>query len=383
MRIAIVGGGPAGLYFAYLWRKRHTTALVTVFEQNPRDATFGFGVVFSDRAMDFLETGDPETAAVITARMQTWNDIAIVHRGERIAIDGVGFSAIGRLDLLRIFQRRAAEVGADLRFETPVADIGQLHSFDLIIAADGVNSFVRRSFEADFETSIAYLDEKFAWFGTSKPFDTLTQTFIENELGTFNAHHYRYAAGKSTFIVECDQATWLRAGFGELDEEASRALCERIFTDTLEGSPLIANKSAWRNFPWIWNRRWHHRNIVLVGDALRTAHYSIGSGTRLAMEDVIALVQALEANPNNLTAAFEAYQAARQHVVEKLVDAARVSAAWYANFPAHMKLKPLELAQSYILRSGRLSEARLRQMSPRFMKRFDQAQAVTAHDIKP
>lgn len=383
MQIAVVGGGPAGLYFAYLWRKRHPSALVTVFEQNPRDATFGFGVVFSDRAMDFLEASDPETAALITSQMETWNDIAIVHRGERIAIDGVGFSAIGRLDLLRIFRRRAEEVGADLRFETPVADIGQLLSFDFIIAADGVNSFVRRSFEANFETSIAYLDEKFAWFGTPKPFDTLTQTFIENELGTFNAHHYRYAPGRSTFIVECDQATWLRAGFGELDEEASRALCERVFADTLDGAPLIANKSAWRNFPWIWNRRWYHRNIVLVGDALRTAHYSIGSGTRLAMEDVIALVQALEANPHNITAAFEAYQGARQPIVEKLVEAARISAAWYANFPAHIKLTPLELARGYILRSGRLSEVRLRQMSRHFMKRLDEAREVKARGIEP
>jgi 2-polyprenyl-6-methoxyphenol hydroxylase-like FAD-dependent oxidoreductase len=378
MRICILGGGPAGLYFAYRWRKRHPEDFVTVFEQNPPDATFGFGVVFSDRAMGFLEADDPETAALIAQRKEMWNDIAIVHRGERIVIDGVGFSALGRLDLLRVLQSLAQSAGATLRFGMPIASVGQLGEFDLVVAADGVNSLVRRSFEGDFGTSISYLDEKFAWFGTTKPFETLTQTFIENEFGAFNAHHYSYSPAMSTFIVECDRATWLRAGFDALDGEAARAVCERIFASALGGHPLIANKSSWRNFPWIWNRRWFHRNMVLVGDALHTAHYSIGSGTRLAMEDAIALIKSLEAHPGDQNDALAHYQAERQPVVEKLIEASRISAAWYAKFAQHMKLSPMELARSYISRSGRMDDARLRQMAPRFVKRLEEAQSTAA-----
>ncbi|HZV19923.1 MAG TPA: FAD-dependent monooxygenase [Hyphomicrobiales bacterium] len=377
MRIAVLGGGPAGLYFAYLWRKRNPKAAVTLFEQNPAGATFGFGVVFSDRAMEFLDGDDPETAKLISARMESWRDIAIVHRGERIIIDGVGFSAIGRLELLRIFQTLAEKAGVDLRFGTAITSPSQLDHFDLIVAADGVNSIIRRGFEGDFGTSLSYLDEKFAWFGTTMPFETLTQTFIENEFGTFNAHHYRYAPMMSTFIVECDRATWLHAGLDRLDEESSRAICERIFADTLEGHRLIANKSLWRNFPWIWNRRWFHRNMVLVGDALHTAHYSIGSGTRLAMEDVLALLKALEAHPRELTDALYCYQAERLPIVEKLVEASRVSAAWYANFPEHMKLPPLELARSYFMRSGRMDEMRLAQTAPLFAQRLKHEEGLS------
>ncbi|MBV9077361.1 MAG: FAD-dependent monooxygenase [Methylobacteriaceae bacterium] len=371
MRIAVLGGGPAGLYFAGLWARRHPGDRVTLFEQNPADATFGFGVVFSDRAMDFLRADDPETADAITARMETWQDIALVHRGEAVAIDGVGFAAIGRLDLLQLLQARAREAGAELRTGTLVRDLAELDGFDLIVGADGVNSLVRRSHEGDFASSLSYLDNKFAWFGTTRRFETLTQTFVETEFGPFNAHHYRYAPGMSTFIVECDRATWLRAGLDGLDQEASRRLCEEVFAEALDGHPLVANKSVWRNFPWLWSERWSHRNLVLVGDALHTAHFSIGSGTRLAMEDVLALVKALEAHPGDLAQGLAAYEAARKPVVEKLVRAAKTSAGWYERFAEHMRLPPLDFAMSYITRSGRVDDERLRRMAPRFMARFE------------
>lgn len=377
MRVCVLGGGPAGLYFAYLWRKRRPKDLVVLLEQNSAHATFGFGVVFSDRALDFLRADDPETAAAIAPKMERWRDIAIVHRGEKVTIDGVGFSAIGRLELLQFFQSKAESVGAELRFGIAVTSVDNLAGFGLIVAADGVNSLIRRTFPGDFGTSISYLDEKFAWFGTTKPFDTLTQTFIENEFGTFNAHHYRYAPEMSTFIVECDRGTWLRAGFATMDEETSRALCQRLFAETLDGHPLIANKSGWRNFPWIWNRRWFHSNMVLVGDALHTAHYSIGSGTRLAIEDVLALVKALEMYPGNLDDAFSAYQKDRMPIVKALVQASRESAAWYSNFPTHMKLAPLELAKRYIMRSGRLDDRQLREMAPRFVAQFEKASGTS------
>jgi 2-polyprenyl-6-methoxyphenol hydroxylase-like FAD-dependent oxidoreductase len=378
VRIAVLGGGPAGLYFAYLWKKGHPKSEVTLFEQNPAGATFGFGVVFSDRALDFLRADDPETADLITPRMESWQDITLVHRGEAIAIDGVGFSAIGRLDLLKLLRERLASVGVAPRFDTVVHSVDELAGFDLIVAADGVNSLVRRSFEGDFGTSLAYLNNKFVWFGTAKRFETLTQTFVETELGTFNAHHYRFAPAMSTFIIECDRATWLRAGFDLLPPEEARTVCERIFAEVLDGHSLVSNKSVWRNFPWLWNERWSHRNMVLVGDALHTAHFSIGSGTRLALEDVIALVKALEDEPRDLHAGFERYETARRPIVEKLVRASRTSADWYEQFPEHMRLAPLELAYSYITRSGRVDNNKLRQMSSRFMARYDAARPRAA-----
>ena len=371
MRVAVLGGGPAGLYFAYLWKRRHPDADLRLYEQNPADATFGFGVVFSERALDFLRADDPETADLIAPRMETWADIALVHRGERIAIDGVGCSAIGRLELLRLLQARARAVGVEPRFDTPVRSLDDLGAVDLIVAADGVNSLVRRLFEGDFRTSLSYLDEKFAWFGTTKRFDALTQTFVETEIGTFNAHHYPYSEEMSTFIVECDRATWLRAGFAAMGPEETRAACARVFAAALDGHPLVANRSTWRNFPLIWNRRWSHLNMVLLGDALRTAHYSIGSGTRLALEDAIALARALDEAPGDLGAGLARYEAERRPVVEKLVRASRTSADWYARFPEHMRLDPLDFAHSYITRSGRVDDERLRAMSPRFMARYD------------
>ena len=376
MEVAVVRGGPAGLYFATLWRKRHPDAQVRVYEQNPSDATWGFGVVFSDRALEFLRADDPETHDLITPEMETWQDMTLVHRGETVTIDGVGFSSIGRLKLLQLLQERARDVGAELIFDTVVPSVAELGDADLILAADGVNSVVRRGYEGDFGMSLSYLPNKFAWYGVEKPFDTLTQTFIETEYGPFNAHHYRYAPNMSTFLVECGRETWLRAGFATMSEEDSAVKCAALFAETLDGKPLINNKSAWRNFPVLWNDRWSHLNMVLVGDALHTAHFSIGSGTRLAMEDVIALVEALDAEPNDLRAGLERYEAERRPIVEKLVTAATTSARWYLDFEDHMKLAPLDFAYAYITRSGRIDDERLRKLAPKFMERYDAGGAV-------
>jgi len=370
VRIAVIGGGPGGLYFAYLWKKRHPDADIDLFEQNAAGATWGFGVVFSEQALEFLRTDDPDTVDAITPRMESWNNITLNLRGESVEIDGVGFSSIGRLDLLAILQQRVRSVGVTPRYDALIQSVEQLTDYDLIVAADGLNSLVRRSFEGDFGTSLSYSANKFAWYGTTKRFETLSQTFVETDRGAFNAHHYRYSPDMSTFLVECDLATWQRYGFADKTIEQSQAICEQVFASTLEGHRLVSNKSVWRNFPWIWNEHWSFKNMVLVGDALHSAHFSIGSGTRLAIEDAIALTRALEAE-EKISAGLNRYQAERQPIVKKLVTAARTSAGWYEKFPDHMKLGLMDFAYSYITRSGRIDDARLRAMSPAFMARYE------------
>jgi 2-polyprenyl-6-methoxyphenol hydroxylase-like FAD-dependent oxidoreductase len=370
LRIAVVGGGPGGLYFAYLWKRRHPETSIDLFEQNPAGATWGFGVVFSEQALEFLRADDPDTVDAITPRMESWKNITLYLRGESVTLDGVGFSSIGRLELLTILQRRLAAVGVTPRYDTTVSSVDELKGYDLIVAADGLNSLVRRSFEEQFGASVSHARNKFAWYGTTKRFETLSQTFVRTDLGTFNAHHYRYAPGMSTFLVECDIATWQAYGFADKTVEASQTICEQVFSATLDGHQLISNKSVWRNFPWIWNERWSHGNMVLIGDALHSAHFSIGSGTRLAIEDAIALTKALEAE-NDVRSALARYQSERKPIVKKLVTAARTSADWYEKFPEHMKLDLMDFAYSYITRSGRIDDARLRAMSPQFMARYE------------
>jgi 2-polyprenyl-6-methoxyphenol hydroxylase-like FAD-dependent oxidoreductase len=343
LRILVAGAGPAGLYFSYLAKRAHPDWQIRVLEQNPPDSTFGFGVVFSDRALEFLRGDDPATYELITPAMESWSDLTVVHRDTPVVIDGIGFAAIGRLRFLQLMQQQLASVGIHAEFNRTISPVEDLKAHDLVVAADGANSFVRRT--RDFGTEVTPLTNKFAWFGTTKVFDTLTQTFVENAHGTFNAHHYRHSPQMSTFVFECDAATWRHAGFAEMDEPRTLVYCARVFERTLEGHALVSNKSVWRNFPNVRNRRWHAGNVVLIGDALRTAHFSIGSGTRLAMEDAIAL----------------------EPIVDKLVAAADASAAWYERFPEHMRLAPRELAWSYIQRSGRIDPARLRKSSPGFV----------------
>jgi 2-polyprenyl-6-methoxyphenol hydroxylase-like FAD-dependent oxidoreductase len=378
VRIAVIGGGPGGLYFAYLWKKRHPDAVVDLFEQNPAGATWGFGVVFSDQALEFLRADDPETADAISPRMESWKNITLHLRGQSVEIDGVGFSSIGRLELLTLLQARARAAGVAAHYETVVESADQFSGYDLVVAADGLNSPVRRSLEKELGASVTTSTNKFAWYGTTKTFATLSQTFVVTELGSFNAHHYRYSPSMSTFLVECDAATWNAYGFAGKSIEESQAICEGVFAATLGGHKLISNKSVWRNFPWIWNERWSHQNLVLIGDALHSAHFSIGSGTRLAIEDAIALVKALETE-TDVPAALARYESERKPIVRKLVTAARTSADWYETFPDHMKLDLMDFAYSYITRSGRIDDARLRAMSPQFMARYEASKAGVRH----
>jgi len=371
MRVIIVGAGPAGLYLAYLLKRSRLNVDVEVFEQNPPDATFGFGLVFSERALEFLNEEDPDTLAAIRPSLESWKDSILVHKGREIRIDGMDYTGIGRLRLLQILQARARSVGIEPRYCCPIADLKACGEADLIVGADGVNSLVRRSEESVFGTTVTPLTNRFAWYGTRKRFEALTHTFAETELGHFNAHHHPHARDMSTFVVEVDEATFFGAGFDRMDPERARAVCARVFAETLDGHGLVSNKSIWRQFPKVRNERWATGNRVLVGDALHTAHFSIGSGTRLAMEDAIALAKALEKHTSDVPAALAAYEEARKPIVTRLVAAANASAGWYERFAEHMTLSPMDFAMSYITRSGRVDLERLRRSSPAFVAAYE------------
>jgi 2-polyprenyl-6-methoxyphenol hydroxylase-like FAD-dependent oxidoreductase len=377
MRIAVIGAGPAGLLFALLSRRRRPDWVVEVFEQNPAEATFGFGVVFSQGALAFLERDAPDLHASLISRMQSWPMQRVVHRDVAEDVDGNGFSAISRLDLNRFLQGLCAAAGVRMHFERAVGSLEELRGADLVVGADGVNSIVRRSFERQFEPGVDVLTNRFAWYGTPQPFACLTLTFREYRGGFFVAHHYRHAPDMSSFIVECDEASWRSAGLDRMDEAASLAYCARVFEKDLGGQPLVSNRSIWRQFPLLSCRRWSAGNAVLIGDAQRTAHFSIGSGTRLAFEDAIALDRAFAEAGEDVRAALAGFERARRPVVEKIVAAAGRSSYWYEEFPEKMRrLDALGLAYDYMTRSGRMSDARLRQAAPQFMARVDAARAA-------
>ena len=371
MRIVIIGAGPAGLYLALLLKRSGLDIELEVIEQNAPGSTFGFGVVFSENALEFLKEDDPEIFGAITPELEMWNDIAVVHRGTRMRIDGIGFSAIGRLHLLQLLQAQARSNGIQVTYDRQVRELAEFADADLIVGADGVSSPVRQSDEAAFGTSLSYLTNRFAWFGTTKVFDVLTQTFIETEFGALTAHHYRYSPEMSTFLVECNEGTFFRGGLDRMSEDETRALLERCFAETLDGHPLMSNRSIWRQFPIIRNEHWFAGNKVILGDALHTAHFSIGSGTRLAIEDPIALARAIRSHPGDIPAALSAFETQRKPILAKLVNAANSSAAWYENFSDHMALAPYDFAMSYLSRTGRMDVERIRKMSPKFVAEYE------------
>jgi 2-polyprenyl-6-methoxyphenol hydroxylase-like FAD-dependent oxidoreductase len=369
--INVVGAGPAGLLFSLLIKRRFPSWRVRVFEQNPPDATFGFGVVFSLNALGFLERDVPDFYRQLLPRLESWPLQRIVHRDERVDIDGNGFSAIGRLELNQFLQRLCADIGVAIDYEKNVVSLDDLPAADLLVGADGANSMVRRALEAEFAPETKWLTNRFAWYGTTQCFDCLSLTFRGNEHGSFVAHHYRHHPTMSTFVVECDESTWRRAGLDQKTDEASRVYCQDVFAADLGGKPLVSNKSIWRQFPLLASRRWFVGNTVLIGDALRTVHFSIGSGTRLAFEDAIALERGFASSGPDVPGALATFESERRPVVNKIIAAANASSYWYERLPEKMQLEPWQLAYDYMMRSGRMTDERLREMSPGFMARMD------------
>ncbi len=371
MDIAVVGGGPAGLYFSILMKRRDPAHRITVIERNGPDDTFGWGVVFSDETLGNLAAADPETYAEITASFAHWDAIDIHYRGEVLTSHGHGFSGLSRQRLLNILQRRAAHLGAELQFHREVSDFESLRRADLVIAADGSNSLMRNHYAAHFEPQLDWRPNRFIWLGTTRRFDAFTFFFKEDGHGLWRVHAYRFDDRHSTFIVETSEATWRRAGLDRATEDATIAFCQKLFAAELQGHPLLKNKAIWRNFPTVRNARWSHENIVLMGDAAHTAHFSVGSGTKLALEDAIGLARSLAVEPD-LPAALARYEAERRPAVESTQRAAQASLEWFEEAERYFgRLAPLQFAASVLTRSLRITHENLKRRDPAFVRRLD------------
>jgi anthraniloyl-CoA monooxygenase len=371
MKINIIGGGPAGMYFAILMKAADAAHQITVYERNGPDDTFGWGVVFSGKTLANLRAADEPSHAAITENFEAWDNVDVVHRGEKISIHGNSFSGIARLGLLKILQRRCEELGVVLRFRDEVSDFGSLRAeCDLLLAADGVNSFVRQSFKDQFKPGLSVRPNKYIWYGTSKLFHGLTLTFRESEAGVFAAHSYKFDRTTSTFIVECDPETWKAAGFAGMSDEETRACLAGVFAPDLKGQPLLSNNSKWLNFLLVKNGRWSFENVALLGDALHTAHFSIGSGTKLAMEDAISLKRSCDES-SNVIEALRRFEQARRPVIEEYQAAAFESMVWFENAREYMHLTPIELAYELMTRSGKVDRESLRRRDPEFVSAYE------------
>ena len=372
MKIAIIGGGPAGLYAAILLKKQRPQAEITVYERNRADDTFGFGVVFSDATLDNFEKYDPPSYRRITQEFAYWDDIAVHFRGTVHRVGGNGFCGCSRRTLLLILQERARELGVTILFETDIDDEGRFADADLIVLADGINSRFRDKHIDHFQPQIDLRSNKFAWMGSTKPLDAFTFIFQETEWGPFIAHAYQYEAGRSTWIFETDAETFQRAGLEGLSEQQSADRMAEIFGWFLDGHPLLINRSMWRNFPMIRSQRWVKDNMVLLGDAKATAHFSIGSGTKLAMEDAIALADAM-AQSLSVDAALQTYEHGRREEVEKIQHAADVSLVWFEHVDRFWDFDPVQFAFGVMTRSKAITYDNLTLRAPEFVREVDMA----------
>ena len=370
MRYAVIGGGPAGLYFALLAKRANPADEVLVAERNPPDATFGWGVVFSEETLGALRDADYETYNEIAQSFARWNAIDIYYRDAKIRSRGHVFTGISRKVLLNLLQRRCQALGVRIDFEREVRDINEFAGADLIIGADGVNGLVRRTFAEVFKPQIAVHPTKYVWFGSDLPLDAFTFIFRENEHGLFQVHAYPFDARTCTFIVECPEDAWRRAGLESASEVDSIAYCEDLFQPELRGRRLMSNRSLWINFVTLRQESWHQGNVVVLGDAAHTAHFSIGSGTKLAMEDSIALVDALRRH-HDLNAALNDYEMERQPVVERFQEAALESSSYFEHVSRYAAFDPRQFAFNLLTRSRRITYVNLTQRDPELVRTVD------------
>jgi anthraniloyl-CoA monooxygenase len=374
MRIVCIGGGPGGLYFATLMKKANARHHIRVIERNRPDDTFGFGVVFSDATMAGIAEADSEAYRGIGRHLVHWDDIEVNYRGERITSTGHGFSGMSRHTLLRVLQEQACAAGVEVLFER---EVGSLDTFadtdraDLVVAADGANSTVRQRLRDRVRTTIDMRPNRFVWLGTTKPFPAFTFYFKRDDHGLWRVHAYQYAPGRSTFIVECREATWKAAGMDRASEQDTAVFLESLFAAELEGHRLITNRSIWRQFPTIRVEPWSSGSVVLLGDAAHTAHFSVGSGTRMAMEDAVALRDAL-ASGQDIATALRGYETRRRPQVESLQRAAQASLQWFEDTERYTTLDPLQFTFSLLTRSLRITHEDLRARDPKFLARVDQ-----------
>jgi anthraniloyl-CoA monooxygenase len=387
LKVAVVGGGPAGLYFALLLKQARPGAAITVLERNRADDTFGWGVVFSDQTLGNFRAADPETCEQIESSFAHWDDIDVHVHGRVITSSGHGFAGIARKQLLHLLQARAIALGVDLRFETDVADERELprlgvDGFDLVVAADGVNSAIRARHAVHFLPDLDVRSARYIWLGTTFPFEAFTFYFVENEHGVFQAHCYRFDENTSTFIVECDERSWRSAGFDLLSLDETIAACERLFGRWLDGHRLMSNarrmSTPWARFVRVRNQHWFHGSIALIGDAAHTAHFSIGSGTKLAMEDAIALAREVAAE-QPLSQALQRYQDERMTESLRLQNAARNSMEWFEQVRRYISLEPEQFAYSLLTRSQRVSHENLRLRDPGYLGGLERWFAGTAN----
>jgi anthraniloyl-CoA monooxygenase len=372
MRILIVGGGPGGLYAALLLKRVNADFDIQMVERNPAGATYGWGVVFSDRTLNTFREADPRTYQEISDNFVTWQAIDIWYRDEVIRCDGHTFAGIARRKLLDILQARCREVGVHLTFETEWRDFAQADRYDLVVAADGVNSQVRHAFGAAFQPHQEVGRARYIWLGTERVLDAFTFLFRQNEHGLFQVHAYPFDGRTSTFIVECTEAVWQRAGLDRASEAESIAYCQELFADFLDGHALLSNKSEWINFVTLKNRTWRHQNVALLGDAAHTAHFSIGSGTKMAMEDAISLALAFVRSPD-VPIALNQYEMDRRPIVEALQAAAQGSRLYFENIKRYLHLEPIQFATQLLTRSGRITYDNLRVRDPYFVDAVDRA----------
>jgi len=376
MKIKIIGGGPAGMYFAILMKKADAAHDITVYERNGPDDTFGWGVVFSGRTLNNLREADDASHAEITRTFEAWDNVDVVHRDEKISIHGNSFSGIARLRLLKILQRRCEDLGIEIKFHTEVNELDSVkRDCDLLLGADGVNSTVRQAFAAEFKPDLGARPNKYIWYGTNQLFHGLTLTFRETREGVFAAHSYKFDANTSTFIIECDPRTWTNAGFEGMSEDETRACLEDVFARDLGGHKLLSNNSKWINFLLVRNANWVFDNVVVLGDALHTAHFSIGSGTKLAMEDAIALAQCFR-HEAEVSEALRQFETERKPVIEAYQAAAQESMLWFENARDYLTLSPIELAYVLMTRSGRLDHETLRRRDGNFIAAYERATKV-------